>query len=398
MEHKKKDILFIMNNLQCGGAEKALLSMLQIFDYTKFNVDLLLFKKEGAFLNKLPKEVTLLDSPIAYSYFDMPLKTALINCVKTKKWNVLINRILAVYVLKTEKNPAVREQKMWNYLESAFETLPKKYDVSIGFLEKIPNYFCVSKTVAKKKIGWIHTNYSNMGMQPKYDDKYFKELSFIATISSECVADLKRVFPKYSNKIIEIKNIVSSSLIEKMSFDKCETNLEFNQSIVTVGRLSIEKGLDLAINACEILKEKKISFNWYFIGEGSFRDTMEQAIKEKKLEHYVKILGLKDNPYPYIKSATIYAQTSRFEGKSIAIDEAKILKKPILVTNFSTATNQIENGVNGIIVEMNPEAIANGIQKLLLNKELCATFVQNLALEKLDTEDEMEKLYKLIEN
>jgi len=151
MEHKKKDILFIMNNLQCGGAEKALLSMLQIFDYTKFNVDLLLFKKEGAFLNKLPKEVTLLDSPIAYSYFDMPLKTALINCVKTKKWNVLINRILAVYVLKTEKNPAVREQKMWNYLESAFETLPKKYDVSIGFLEKTPNYFCVSKTVAKKE-------------------------------------------------------------------------------------------------------------------------------------------------------------------------------------------------------------------------------------------------------
>ncbi len=411
-----------MNNLQCGGAEKALLSLLQIFDYSTYNVDLLLFKKEGVFLNKLPNEVTLLEAPIAYSYFDMPIKKAIINCVKTKKWNVLINRILSVYVFKTEKNEAVKEQKLWKYIKCTFDNLPKKYDVSIGFLEKTPNYFCVCKTEAKLKIGWIHTNYSNMGMQAKYDEKYFKYLSFIATISSECVEDLKYVFPNHSNKIIEINNIVSSSLIDTMSFDKFETNLDFKHSIVTVGRLSFEKGLDLAIQACEILKNKGVVFHWYFIGEGSFRKNMEDLIKEKKLELQIKILGLKENPYPYIKNASIYAQTSRFEGKSIAIDEAKILRKPILVTNFSTAKDQIvaideakilrkpilvtnfstakdqiENGVNGLIVAMNPQAIADGIQEMLLDKKLCDTFVDNLSNEKLDTQDEIMKLYNLIE-
>ena len=108
-------------------------------------------------------------------------------------------------------------------------------------------------------------------------------------------------------------------------------------------------------------------------------------------------MGIKENPYPYIKNATLYVQTSRFEGKSVAIDEAKILHKPILVTDFPSAKDQIANGVNGSIVAMNAISIANGIQQLVADSETMNLFVKNLQMEQLGTESEMSKLYDLIE-
>jgi glycosyltransferase involved in cell wall biosynthesis len=395
--NSKKDILFIMNNLHCGGAEKSLVSLLQIIDYSKYNIDLLLFKKEGVFLDKLPKEVTVLEAPIEYSYFDMSIKSAIYQCFKKGRFDIILNRILAVSVLKTEKNPAVREQKMWKFLSPCLSVLEKKYDVAIGYLEKTPNYFCVDKTKAAKKIAWIHTNYSNMGMQPKYDIPYFKKCNTIVTISSECASDLHNRFPQFSEKIKVIQNIVSPSVIQLMAKSKIDETINFENAIISVGRLSREKGADLAIEACNILKEKNIPFTWIFIGDGSQRNELETLVANYQLQNHVLFLGTKDNPYSYIKRASIYAQTSRFEGKSIALDEAKILQKPIVITNFSTATTQITHLQNGFIADMNPEAIVNGIIEVLQNKALQEVFQTNLSKEKLGTEAEIEHFYQLLE-
>ena len=393
----KKDILFIMNNLHCGGAEKSLVSLLQIIDYSKYNVDLLLFKKEGIFLDKLPKEVTVLDAPIAYSYFDMPIKSAIFQCLKKGRFDIILNRILVISVLKSEENPAVKEQKMWKYLSPCLDKLPKKYDVAIGYLEKTPNYFCVEKTNSIKKIAWIHTNYSNMGMQPKYDEKYFQKCNYIVTVSSECALDLTNRFPQLKDKIKVIRNIVSPSIIHSLAEKEIPENIDFENSIISVGRLSHEKGADLAIEACKLLKEKNTIFKWIFIGDGLQREALEKKVAEYQLQNRVLFLGTKDNPYSYVKRATIYAQTSRFEGQSIALDEAKILRKPIVTTNFSTAKNQISHLENGLITEMNPEAIANGILELLNNTELQDQFRYNLSKEKLGTEAEIEHFYQLID-
>lgn len=397
MINSKREILFIMNNLHCGGAEKSLVSLLQIIDYSKYNVDLLLFKKEGIFLDKLPNEVNVLAAPIAYSYFDMSIKKALLECLKKGRWDIIINRILAVFVLKTEKNPAVKEQKMWKFLSPCLDKLDKKYDVAIGYLEKTPNYFCVDKIKATKKIAWIHTNYSNMGMQPKYDLMYFKKCNFIVTISSECAQDLQSRFPVFNEKIKVIHNIVSPSVIHSLAKNEIAENISFDNSIISVGRLSSEKGGDLAIEACKILNQKNILFKWIFIGDGIQKKQLEAKVIAYQLQDKVVFLGLKDNPYSYINKATIYAQTSRFEGKSIALDEAKILQKPIVITNFSTAKDQISHLENGFIADMNPEAIANGIMELLKNKEMQKHFQTNLAKEKLGTEEEIEHFYQLID-
>jgi glycosyltransferase involved in cell wall biosynthesis len=105
---------------------------------------------------------------------------------------------------------------------------------------------------------------------------------------------------------------------------------------------------------------------------------------------------LKENPYPYVRQCTLYVQPSRYEGKSIAIDEAKILGKPIVVTNFSTAKDQIKSDVNGIIVEMNPDALATTIATLLVDKQHQNVLVNNLSNEQLGTESEINKLYELL--
>ncbi|WBW98957.1 glycosyltransferase [Oceanirhabdus sp. W0125-5] len=391
----KKNILFVINKLSCGGAEKSLISLLQTIDYSKYNVDLFLFKHEGVFLNRIPKEVKLIKEPTDYKYFDMSIKKAIIDCLKKGRINLVLSRIFAGYIFKSEPNPAKAEQRAWKHISKSLQNINKHYDTAIGYLEKNPIYFSVDKVKAAKKIGFIHSDYDNLGMDSKIDKKYFDKLDNIITVSQECANVLKKRFSMYTHKINVMYNIVSPNVINQMSFE--ESNIKYDGiKIVSVGRLSYEKGFDMSIEACKKLVESGYKIKWYLIGDGEDRDKLKNLIKESNLKERILLMGIKENPYPYIREADIYVQPSRFEGKSIAIDEAKILHKPIVVTNFRTAKDQIINGQNGLIVDMNSKSIAEGIKKLIDNNELINKFKDNLSKEKLGTESEIEKLYKLI--
>ena len=392
----KKDILFIMNNLNCGGAEKALVSLLQTMDYNKYNVDLLLFKKEGIFLNSVPKEVNLLEEPFGYNYFDMSIKNAILGCIKKFRFDIAINRLLAGLIFKTEKSRVICEQKVWKYISRGIKSLNKQYDVAIGYLEKNPIYYCVEKVNANKKIGFIHNDYEKLGMNPDIDIKYFDKLDNIITVSEGCAEVLKQTFPQHKSKIQVMYNIISPKVIHKMASEDISIDKE-KINIVSVGRLNYQKGFDIAIEACGLLKKNGYNFVWNILGEGEERHKLEEMIKEHHLENVFILGGIKENPYPYIKHADIYVQPSRFEGKSIAIDEAKILNKPILVTNFSTAKDQIDDQTNGLIVDMNPESIYKGIKQLIDSEELRKKLSQNLSNEELGTEKEIEKLYNMFD-
>ncbi|MEN1937241.1 glycosyltransferase [Paenibacillus sp. 102] len=395
----KKNILFIMNNLNCGGAEKALISLLEVIDYSKYKVDLFLFKHEGIFINKLPKEVTVLPESIKYKYFDMPIKRSLTDLMKIGDFKTIFSRGVLGYLAKTETNGAIIEQKIWKYMSNSIDEIDKEYDVAIGFQEKNPIYFCVDKVKAKKKIGWIHTDYNKLGIDFSKEKFYFGKLDHIVTVSEELVNILKENFPEYGEKIGCIHNIVSARMIRKMSLEKVDFKEENDKSIslISVGRLAKEKGLDISLEAFNILVKKGYDLTWYLIGEGNVREELERIIKEEKLEKRVKLLGIKENPYPYIKQADIYIQTSRYEGKSISIDEAKILAKPILITNFETANNHIRNNINGVIAEMNPMSVANHLELLIKEEKLRSEFIDNLKKEELGTEDKVDHLYNLID-
>ncbi|MFL0489393.1 glycosyltransferase [Bacillus sp. AFS054943] len=394
----KKKILFVMNNLNCGGAEKALISLLETIDYSKYDVDLFLFKHAGIFINKLPKEINLLPEPVNYKYFDMPITQSLAELINIGDFRTAFSRGILGYLAKTEKNGAIIEQKLWRHMSRSIDEIKNEYDVAIGFLEKSPVYFCVDKVKAKQKIGWIHTDYSKLGINYNKEKEYLGKLDYIVTVSEELVNILKGNFPEFEEKITCIHNIVSSKMIKKMSLGKVILKEEDDRSmsLISVGRLAKEKGLDITLEAFDILVKKGYNIKWYLIGEGNVRGTLEKSIKERNLEDRVKLLGLKTNPYPYIKQSDIYIQTSRYEGKSISIDEAKILAKPILITNFETANNHIRNNINGIIAEMNPLAVANSLELLITEEKLRNKFIDNLMKEELGTESEVDYLYELI--
>ncbi len=391
----KKNILFIMNNLNCGGAEKALISLLETLDYSKFNVDLFLFKHEGIFFPNIPKQVNLLEEPFEYKYFDMPIKTAVKESMNKRDFNLVLARIRAGLIFKTEKNKARCEQRVWKYLSNTLNpNIDKKYDVAIGYLEKNPIYFCIEKVDAKKKLGFIHNDYEKLGMDSTYDQKYFNKLDHIITVSKECATVLKKLFPFNDKKIEVMHNIVSPRVIKKMSLERVNVPND-KVNLLSIGRLDNQKGFDLAINACNQLIENGLRIKWYVIGEGGERAALESLIRENNLQDHFILLGIKENPYPFIKAADVYVQPSRFEGKSIAIDEAKILHKPIVVTNFSTVKDQIQHNENGIIVDMQSEALAEGIKRLVLDEKLRCQLKSNLSKEKLGSESEILKLYKL---
>ncbi|OMF35941.1 glycosyl transferase [Paenibacillus sp. FSL H8-0548] len=392
----KKKILFVMNNLNCGGAEKALISLFQTIDYSKYEVDLYLFKHEGIFYDKIPEQVTVLNESNDYSYFDMSMKSAVVDCLKKGKIGLAAARLKAGFIFYTEKNPARCEQRVWKYLSKALPRLDQSYDAAIGFLEKNPVYFSIEKVNAAVKLGFIHNDYDKLGMDAGLDIPYFEQLDHLITVSEGCGEVLMQRFPHFKQKVSVIHNIVSPAMIHEMSAVKTEFRQTKGITIVSIGRLNYQKGFELAIEACGILVSSGHDVKWYVVGEGDDRQKLELLIEEQGLAQHFYLVGMKENPYPYIKEADIYVQPSRFEGKSIAIDEAKILNKPIILTNFSTAKDQIEHNHNGLIVEMNAAALSEGIELLIKDKGLRDSFANELSKEYFGTEQEIEKLYALI--
>ncbi|MCR2802513.1 glycosyltransferase [Paenibacillus soyae] len=394
---EKKKLLFVMNHLHCGGAEKALVSLLQTIDYSRFEVDLLLFKREGMFFDQIPGQVNILEEPKAYNYFDMPLKNALTECLKQKKWGLALARLNAGIVFRYEKNAARREQLAWRFLGYGLPNAPKTYDAAIGYLEKNPVYYCIDKVSAGKKIGFIHNDYEQLGMDRHLDVKPFKKLDYLMTVSNECGAVLEKVFPEYRHKVRVMHNIISPAAIAKLAFTSVPPLPQQSQiTIVSVGRLAPQKGFDMAIEACRILVDKGMDVVWYVIGEGTERPHLEQMISEKNLENRFVLLGLRDNPYTYVAMADIYVQPSRFEGKSIAVDEAKILHKPIVVSNFTTAADQITHERNGLIAEIHAEAISSQIERFIHDAALRRRCIEVLQGETHGTEHEIHKFYELL--
>ncbi|MDQ0114825.1 glycosyltransferase [Paenibacillus harenae] len=391
----KKRILFVMNNLTCGGAEKSLISLLQSIDYSLFEVDLLLFRQEGIFMNLLPEQVNLLDEPVEYQYFDMSIKSALLACMKQGNFKLAWARLLAGYIFKTEPNVARCEQRVWKYSSRSLKKLTKEYDAAIGYLEKKPIYFVTDKVMAKKKLGFIHTDYDKMGMDPVIDNKHFEQLDHIVSVSEQSVDVLMNRFPTFKHKVELMYNIVSSAAVTDMaSVGKTIEKSEI--TLTSVGRLIHIKGFNMAVEACEMLIREGYKVKWYVVGEGEERNRLEKFIHDKRLEGRFILTGLQENPYPYMKQCDIYVHTSLFEGRPLTITEAKVLHKPIVSTNFESVYDQLTHERNGIIVERDSESIFKGIKRLIDDVALRQQFVERLKQEQSGTEDEIQKLYQWI--
>lgn len=391
----KKKLLFIIPSLHVGGAEKGLINLLANFDYNKYEVDLLLFTKEGALLKELHPKVKVLPISTNFVVFSKGLISSCLSFFLKLKWNLIYHRI--GFVLKSRQYPTNKaEQYSWNHLKNFLETPVTHYDIAIGFLEKTSIYCCVDVINAEKKLGFIRTDYSSLHLDKSFDEHYFHQLNCLCANGTLSLTILKREFPQLQSKLKLIENVTFPDKIHQLA--KAEPLFDAGRiSIVTVGRLEKPKGYELAVEACSLLVQKGYDVHWVIIGEGSERANIERIISEKQLQNNLILLGQKENPYPYISQANFYVQTSLHEGKSNTINEAKILCKPIVVTNFESVFEQITHLSNGIIAEKEAQSIADGIITLIEDVTLQQKLIDQLEKEKSVNGKEIEQLYHLLE-
>lgn len=397
MAKTKKSLLFVINNLNCGGAEKALVSLLQTIDYSKYAVDLFVFKHEGVFFENLPKEVHVLEEQKNVSYLYSSTKSAVLKALKHFNFRAIWLRLQLYLLSKKHHSGVAVEQYFWKYYAKGLTSLEKEYDVAIGFQEKNPIYFCVDKVKATTKIGWIHTDLAQLGLDFQHEQYYFEQLHHIVTVSEGLTERLQLQQPQLQSKIVTIENIISSKVLNDLSQEPIGATFDSNYfNILYVGRIAKEKGLFMGLEALKILVEQGFPVRWYLIGEGNQKEQLLLDAARYGIASHLFFLGLKSNPYAYISKASAFLLPSFFEGKSISLEEAKLLHKPIVITDFSSAKDQIDAGVTGLIAAMNPSSIAEKLAQFITNESLRNEVSINLKNTTFGTENEVTKFYQLL--
>ena len=355
-----KKILFIIDSLTCGGAEKSLISLLPLLDYNKMEVDLMLGARGGIFEQYIPQNINICTIPKKHSLLRQYYYSFLLRLYK---------------FFKIAKHPAEIHWAAW---KESYLPLDKEYDMAIAYQQGLPTYYVASKVKAKKKCAWINADIHKAGYDEKFNEGYYKKMDYVVPVS-EVLSNMLQKMNYFDNKkIYPVYDILNVNLIQEMSKEAGFTNSlpQGTWRILTVGRLAKPKNYPLAVETAKILKEKGISFKWYFVGEGSERQNIEALISKNQLQDHVILFGMKANPYPYMAGCDIYVQTSSFEGFGLTLCEARLLHKPEVSTNFPVVYNQIQDGVNGLIAEMNAESVAEKITVLITDHALRESIIQ----------------------
>ena len=386
--------------MELGGAERSLLGLLDAFDTDKYDVDLFLLRHEGELLTHIPEKINLLSQVKAYTVLARPM----INTLKEGHIVLTSARLLG-------KIAARMYDKKHSYTDSgvALEyshkfTAPfmpqinpdKEYDMAISFLT--PHYFVAEKIKAKKKLAWIHTDYSKVQVNRESELKMWDRYDHIVSISDDVTASFLGLFPELKEKIVVIENILPQSLIQEQKNDftvKYEMP-DKGIKLLSIGRYCTAKNFDNVPEICSKLIKKGLDIYWYIIGFGSDEQLIKDKIKQFGMEDRVILLGKKDNPYPYIAACDIYVQPSRYEGKSVTVREAQMLEKTVVITNYATSASQLENGVDGVIVPMENDSCAKGIADLLNNPQKINELVNNCRKNDYSNAGEIHKLVNLV--
>jgi glycosyltransferase involved in cell wall biosynthesis len=397
-ENMKRKILFVIDSLDCAGAEKSLVTLLSLMDYRAYNVDLLLFGYGGILQKLVPKEVNILP-PLRYTLFsNMHIGESIFCSVKNAEFGMLSSRIKYSLQLRKKKySNAQKARVFWESVSNVIEENPYEYDIAISYAQGVPTFYVAEKVRAKTKFAWVNVSYKLDEGDKFFQQRYYDKFNRIVAVSDKTKDIFLETFPSYHDRIQVIYDINNPEMIADMAeigngFDDDFEGIR----ILTIGRLAHQKGYDIALAACKKLMEEGLNFRWYALGKGPLKEQIERYIVENNLSNHFYLLGVKENPYPYIKNADIYVQTSRFEGFGLAIAEARMLNVPVVTTEFDAVYSQMIHEKNGLVVKMDPDSVSEGILKLINDPGLREYIVKFLQTEKKGNIEEMNKVYHLI--
>lgn len=375
----KTQVLFMIDSLTCGGAEKSLVSLLPLLDYSKIDVDLMMVNRGGVFERYLPSEVHVVPFPQQGGLF-------------YKLCQMLFS--LSLRLFPNRHGAELR----WLTMGRAYKELEKEYDVAIAYQQGFPTYYVAEKVNAKVKAAWVNADITKVGYRAEFNRPYYDKYDKIVPVSNKLCSILQGSSYVESNKLFPVLDILNVGLIRQMS-TAFEINNKMKKPLIlcTVGRMVALKGYDLAVETAYILKSHGLDFIWYFVGDGSERPHVEGLIALYHLKDNIRLMGMKPNPYPYIASADIYVQTSRFEGFGLTIAEAKILGKPVVSTNFDVVHDQLTHEENGMIAEMTSGSLSENIIRLIKDGDLREKIIANVKQEDNTTYiTEVEKVHRML--
>ena len=405
----KKRIFIAMHYMELGGAEMSLIGLLHALDYSRFDVDLMVYSHRGELMEMIPPEVRLLPEMPEYAQIERPI----IQVLKDGYWHIALARLKAKwqYQKYAHKKRPKDGSAIFQYVDNAVRPhLPSLhhlgvYDLAISFLT--PHGIVLDKVQAKTKAAWIHTDYSFIDTNVELEHPVWCNYNHIVSISESASEGFIRVFPSLKKKVMVIENILSPQFVrersnlttpEEVGAEMPKTKEYVN--ILSVGRFTAAKNYDNVPTICRLIntylsnnpKSGMKKVRWYLIGYGGMEDVIRANITKEGMQDNVVILGKKDNPYPYIKACDIYAQPSRFEGKSVTVREAQILCKPVVITEYATANSQVENGKDGIIVPLENEQCALGMASFIMDTDEQNAIIQYLSLHDYGNLSEVNKI------
>lgn len=401
-----KRILFVINTLGYGGAERAMLDLFDVLKPKNYDISLFVLTGQGELIGELPEHVRLLNK----NYKDVSVLTK--EGRKLLMQSVLragIGKGLFLrhfpYLLKNFrtmlKNGKILPDKLcWRLLADGAPIIDKEYDLAVAYLEGGATYYVARHVKAKKKAAFIHIDYGKAGYTRELDLDCYRNFERIFTVSDEVKEHFLEVYPEYENKVSVFHNLVNQDRIRRLAEQGNGFEDDFGgYRILTIGRLARQKRYDIAIQAMALLKEKcSAPVRWYVLGEGELRASLEQQIKAAGLKNDFILMGVKPNPFPYYKNCDFYVHGTGYEGKSIAIQEAQTLGKPILATDCSGNREQIISGVDGFLCRLEPQSVCEQILWMIEHPQECISCGEKAREKVLYHTKGLEQFIDLVEN
>lgn len=398
--HKPR-IFIAMHYMEIGGAEISLIGLLNALDTERCDVDLFVYSHRGELMQLIPDKVHLLPQIKEYANIESPMTA----CLKSGCWRIMLGRLKAKHKFQqyaSRNHPKDGSAIFQMIADEVTPVLPSLdylgcYDMAISFLT--PHNIVLEKVKAKKKLAWIHTDYTNIDVDAGRELKVWGRYDHIASISEQVTKAFLQIFPSLADKIVLIENILSPKFVRERSkaFAYSYPRHDRAVNLLSVGRYSHQKNFDNVPDICRRIHEAGINACWYLVGYGDEEALIRQKIAEARMDGHVIILGKQSNPYPYMAACDIYVQPSRYEGKSVTVREAQMLCKPVVVTDYATAASQVKHGKDGVIVPLDNAGCAAGITALINDKPLQEHIVEYLECHDYGNEGEVNKIYKLLD-
>lgn len=388
MKKDKAKLLFVCYGLGIGGIEKCLVNLINALPDNLFDIDVLLMNQEQSSISQIKREVNFLDSfryviNISDTITEIRRRGGFLkNLSKTASYCDF--RIRIKLQLDSWRN---------------FKSLPEHYDIAIAYSQNDASaYYVMDKVKADRKVMWFHNGaYEGNTKEFIRDKKYYSRFDFVVAVSNDCKTMLQKKFDFADGKLIVLRNICDAESVRSQAeMFIPQSFAERTYHIVTVGRMTKEKGADIVLECCDILRSQGKKFVWHWVGDGNMRVSVEKEIASRGLKDYLILEGNQINPYPYMKQANLYVQPSYYEAYSTTVTEAKILRKPMVVTDVGGMRDQIEDGVNGIIVPIDAEQIVAAVTSLMDFPQKASEFSQKLETEKFEPDDCLKDYYHTV--